>query len=94
MDEVVWTRRARRNLEDIGNYIALDNTAAAERTVRLIAERAAGLADCPRSGRSGSVAGTRELVVTGTPYILVYRIKERIQILRIRHAAQRWPTYP
>jgi addiction module RelE/StbE family toxin len=91
VDDVVWTRRARRNLDDIGDYIAQDNPAAAERTVRRIVEQVSGLAFYPRIGRVGTVEDTRELVISDTPYIAVYRIRERVEVLRIRHGAQRWP---
>ena len=91
MDEVVWTRRARRNLDDIGEYIAQDDPGAAERTIRSIVERVSGLAFYPRIGHEGRVGGTRELVISNTPYIAVYRIKERVEILLVRHSAQRWP---
>ena len=91
MDEVVWTNRARRNLNDIGEYIAQDDPAAAQRTIRRIVEQVAALPFYPRIGREGRVENTRELVIVDTPYIAVYRIKERIEILLIRHAAQRWP---
>jgi len=41
----------------------------------------------------GRVAGTRELVVVGTPYIVVYRIEPAaVVILRVLHGAQRWPS--
>lgn len=93
MDDVVWTRRARRNLDDIGDYIAQDEPAAAERIVRHIVERASGLAIYPLIGRVGRVEGTRELVITGTPYIVIYRVKERVEILRVRHGARRWPLF-
>jgi len=92
MHDVVWTQRARRNLNDIGEHIAQDDPAAAERTVRRIVEQVSGLANCLRIGRTGSVEGTRELVISDTPYIAVYRIKERVEVLRIRHGAQRWPV--
>lgn len=32
---------------------------------------------------------TRELVVAETPDIVVYRVRKRVEILRIRHGAQR-----
>ncbi len=67
MDDVVWTQRARRNLNDIGEYIAQDDPAAAERTVRRIVEQVSGLAYYPRIGRPGRVEGTRELVISDTP---------------------------
>jgi addiction module RelE/StbE family toxin len=91
VDDVVWTRRARRNLDDIGDYIAQVDPAAAERTVRRIVEQVSGLAFYPRIGRVGTVEDTRELVISDTPYIAVYRIRERVEVLRIRHGAQRWP---
>jgi plasmid stabilization system protein ParE len=91
MDEVVWTNRARRNLNDIGEFIAQDDPAAAQRTIWRIVEQVAELTFYPRIGREGRVENTRELVIVDTPYIAVYRIKERIEILLIRHAAQRRP---
>lgn len=91
MDEIAWTRRALRNLNDIGDYIARNDQTAAHGVTDRITRQVSRLASYPRIGRAGSVEGTRELVVSGVPYIVIYRIKERIEILRIRHAAQRWP---
>ncbi len=91
MDEIVWTQRTRRNLDDIGEYIAQDSPGAAEATIRRIVEQVSGLAFYPRIGRVGRVEGTRELIIANTPYIAIYRIRERIEVLRIRHGAQRWP---
>jgi toxin ParE1/3/4 len=46
----------------------------------------------PESRRQGRVADTRELVLTGTPYVLPYRIVgNTIHILRVFHSARRWP---
>ena len=47
----------------------------------------------PELGRSGRVAGTRELLVAGLPYLVVYRISpsHNIEILAVRHATRRWP---
>jgi plasmid stabilization system protein ParE len=42
-------------------------------------------------GRVGRDETTRELVVIGTPYIAVYRLRERIEIITIFHAARKWP---
>jgi plasmid stabilization system protein ParE len=44
------------------------------------------------SGRAGTVAGTRELVIPDTPMIAAYAIDgERAVILAIYHGAQKWP---
>ena len=46
----------------------------------------------PKAGRIGRVAGTREVVVPGTSYLVAYRIVEdMIQVLAILHGAQEWP---
>ncbi len=43
-------------------------------------------------GRIGRVVGTRELIITRTPFILPYRIQgNQIEILAVVHAARRWP---
>jgi plasmid stabilization system protein ParE len=43
----------------------------------------------PASGRPGRLRGTRELVVTGTPYIAAYRVvDDMVTILRVLHGAR------
>ncbi len=91
MDEIVWSEPALQDLDDIGSYIALDSPRAAESVVRRIVETVAALAFHPRMGRMGRDVTTRELVVTGTPYIAVYRLRERIEIITVMHASRKWP---
>ena len=89
---VRWLRRALRNLDEEAEYIARDNPQAAARIVARIAASVDWLANHPASGRSGRVPGTRELVISGTPYIVPYRVRgETVEILRIFHAARKWP---
>ena len=53
------------------------------------------LGENPRVGRPGRWTGTRELVITGTPYIAPYRVRAgAIEILRVFHGAQEWPEKP
>ena len=43
-------------------------------------------------GRPGRVPKTRELVVSGTPYLVIYRVKnDRLEVLRVFHGARQWP---
>lgn len=90
--KLVWTTRALAELDDIFAYVATDNSAAAERLTFTIEAKAQLLLDHPEMGRPGRVDGTREFVVTGTPYILPYRVRDgRVEILAALHASRQWP---
>ena len=90
---IVWTRLADRDLDAIEDYISGDDPAAAIRTVLKIARNVGDLlAEHQGLGRPGRVAGTRELVVPGTPFLVAYRVRAaEVQILRVLHGARRWP---
>lgn len=45
----------------------------------------------PLTHRAGRVEGTRELVVLGTPFIVIYTTNEAVRIVRVLHGAQQWP---
>lgn len=91
--KIVWTEPARQDLRQIFEYIAVDNPKAARKLLTEIKERAVLLQGNPVIGRTGRVDGTRELVITGTHYILPYRVKEnQIQILAVFHGARKWPN--
>ncbi|MFI5094106.1 MAG: type II toxin-antitoxin system RelE/ParE family toxin [Candidatus Acidiferrum sp.] len=90
---VRWLRVALANLEAEADYIAEDNPAAADRVVQRIFRAVALLSKNPSMGRAGRVPGTRELVVPNTPYIIPYRVHAgAIEILRVFHAARKWPN--
>jgi toxin ParE1/3/4 len=81
-----------RRLEDIRERIAADNPTAAIRMIERIRAAVTRLAGSPALGRPGRVAGTRELVIPRTPYIVPYRVNgDVVQIITILHGAQRWP---
>lgn len=89
---VRWLRVALANLEAEADYIAEDNPAAADRFVQRILRATDLLAKNPAMGRPGRVASTRELVIADTPYIIPYRVRANaIEILRVFHAARKWP---
>lgn len=90
--ELKWTPGALRDLDDAGNYVAQDNLQAAEGMAQRIQEAVEYLEKHPALGRSGRLHGTRELVVSGTPLIVVYRVRlDLIQVLRVLHHARKWP---
>lgn len=89
---VVWTLPAIQDLEAIQDYIADRRPAAATCLgKRIFDQTKALLAKNPNVGRLGRVSGTRELVVSRTPYIVVYRVDARVEILAIIHGARDWP---
>jgi len=76
----------------IAEYIAQDNQTAAYAVHEAILRQVGRLAEHPQIGRPGRVEGTRELVVSGMPYIVAYRVTDQdVTILRVLHGAQQWP---
>lgn len=89
---LVWSRRAIRDLEAVRAYVAQDNPTAAQKLGLRLEQATTLLLTQPGLGRPGRVHGTRELVVSGTPYLIPYRVRgQRIEILRVFHTARRWP---
>jgi toxin ParE1/3/4 len=87
-----WTAPALRDLEALGDYIARENPAAAAKAIAQILEHADMLAFHPHAGRVGRVSGTRELVISGTPFIVPYRVRdEDLELLAVFHGARQWP---
>ena len=89
---IVWSPRAIEHLAHLREYIARDNPNAANRIASALLEAVERLAELPNLGRPGRVAGTRELVVSGTPFIIPYRLRgDRLEIVAVFHARQEWP---
>lgn len=89
---VAWTIPAKHALREVGLNICKDNPAAAARVVARVRARVRELSVLPAVGRIGRVDRTRELVVTGTPYVVAYAVADReVHILAVKHAAQNWP---
>jgi toxin ParE1/3/4 len=87
-----WLSSAVRNRFEQLDFIAADNPAAAIRIDEAIEHQTDLLMGHPLMGREGRIAGTRELVIRSSPFILVYRIRrKRIEVLRLLHGAQLWP---
>jgi toxin ParE1/3/4 len=90
--KVEWLPEAEHSLMAQLEWIAEHNPWAALDMGDAIHAAVGRLADYPAMARSGRVAETREMVVVGTPYIVVYRIEpSAVVILRVLHGAQRWP---
>lgn len=89
-----WLPGAIADRAKIARIIAADSPKASRDQGDRIRNQANNLCDHPELGRIGRIAGTRELVIAGTPFLIIYRIRDKpqqIEILRVIHGAQRWP---
>jgi len=89
-----WSPAAAEDLQQLFDYIRVENPAAGLRVTQTIYERASALGAFPYQGRPGRIEGTRELPLPPLPFILVYRVRENldaIEIVNVIHGAQRWP---
>ena len=90
--ELRWTEEAAADLEHITDYLFQNAPERAAELVRGIYNAPAALLTFPSRGRAGKKEGTRELVLSPLPYVVVYQISgEVIHIVRILHGAQKWP---
>ena len=88
---VRWTSVAADDLTSICDFIRKDSSQAALRVGQLVYKGVEALQKFPSRGRPGRVEGTRELVVTGLPYVVDEVHTEAVVILRVLHGAMRWP---
>jgi toxin ParE1/3/4 len=89
---IAWTPAAAADLEQISDYLFDRSPKAAMEVVQRIYQAASTLKKFPDSGRRGRKEDTRELVLTGLPYLVVYDVeRQTVRVLRILHGARRWP---
>ena len=93
MDEkrlLEWSIHSSANIADIRDYIASDNPQAAQNVLDEIRRVVHSLRDFPLLGHMGRRAGTRELVITRYPYLIIYRLDtKKIRILAVVHQSRR-----
>lgn len=90
--DLIWSARAKRDLKEIGTYIAKNNRTAAVAMVKRIVAAAESLLEHPLLGHAGRVTDTRELVVPGASYIVVYQTHRRgLRIVAVMHTSREWP---
>ena len=87
--EIIWSPVARARLQEVRAYVAKDNPEAAGRLAMRIVSLIEVLREHPYLGRTGAKPGIRELVIGGTPYVVLYRVQgKRVIIGTIWHGAQ------
>jgi toxin ParE1/3/4 len=70
-----WTHPANGDFLGIVSWIAANNPAAAATAGRLILGAVEQLRDFPFRGKPGRSPDTRELVIPGLPYLVVYGVE-------------------
>jgi toxin ParE1/3/4 len=90
--QIRWLRKGLRSLEQAYDFLAQENPEAAIQLVLKIRVATEKLANFPTMGRPGRVEGTKELVILGSPYLVIYRVKgQRVEILRVLHGSRKYP---
>ena len=90
--KLIWSAFALSDRDAIFTFIEADNPSSAIMVDERIVAAARRLIDFPASGRVGRIAGTREMVIKGTPYVAAYSVTQSaVRILRVLHGAQAWP---
>ena len=84
-----WRLSAVSDLAEIRDFISESDPEAAGAVVDRVLRSVERLESFPNSGRVGRISGTRELVVPGLPYIVVYTCNDTdVSIIGVFHGAR------
>ena len=90
--ELRWTKEAAADLERIADYLFQHVPDRAAELLRAVYDAPAVLLEFPHRGRPGKKEGTRELVLSPLPYLVVYAVhRDVIFVVPLLHGAQQWP---
>ncbi|WP_150771352.1 type II toxin-antitoxin system RelE/ParE family toxin [Pseudomonas fluorescens] len=87
---VEWRPEARAELRQILEYIGDRNLEAAIELSQAIEVATSTLPEHPYLYRFGRVPDTREIVVHPN-YLVIYQVTDRIEIVSVVHARQKYP---
>lgn len=85
MAQITWTEPALADLDEIAEYIAINNVPAAKKLIALIFAKVSRLADYPESGRvPAELKGLNYREVVVPPCRIFYRIKaDQVIVLHV-----------
>ena len=90
--KIKLTKLAAQDLQSTKDYIGQDKPNAALVVMKRVVEAIENIVTFPSMGRAGRVPHTKELVVSGTPLIIVYQVKQdTLYIVRVIHTDRKWP---
>lgn len=89
-----WLKKALTDLDSSLSYVAENQgEEAAKALAKKLFDAVDSIVQKPTSGRGGRFPGTRELSVSGTKYIIPFRVKGTdVQIMRIFHTSRKPPN--
>jgi len=70
--QIRWEADAISDVIELRKYIEQDNPEAANRVASKLLQSVDKLVEHPLLGKAGRIYKTRELVVSGTPYTIIY----------------------
>ncbi len=90
--KIRWTENAAADLKSVHDYLSRTSADSADEIVDRILSAIDILEQYPNLGRQGRIEKTREFVVTGTRFIVFYRLRDQhVEILGILHGARKLP---
>ena len=92
--QVIWSTEASQQLDEIFNYIAQDNPAAAHRVIDGILGSVQSLESFPELGRRYARPGRNVRFIIHRNYRIAYRIHRNrdVVILFVRHTSRNFPV--
>lgn len=89
---LVWSKRFRDEMRREVSYIKARNPTAAEAVRQRIAKAVRRLRQFPEAGRAWRFAGSRELMIPGLPYIVIYKVVgDEVVVGQLFHASREEP---
>jgi plasmid stabilization system protein ParE len=87
---VIWGKKAFDDLDGIARYLAGQSPETAEKTIDRIQKAISLLSEFPNMGMKIDETGLHRLVISGTPYVIFYRLlPEHVSISGVFHTSQR-----
>ena len=92
MRRIRWAPAAANDLESIHHFLEENRPTYTQSAIQRLYDAARSLKQFSHRGRIGQQNGTRELLVTPLPYIIVYGVEHDIvHIFRIMHTSEDRP---
>jgi toxin ParE1/3/4 len=89
--QLKFTARAFQNIAAAENFISKENPVAAQKVVESIYKTAEKLETYSELGKPGRLAGTRELVLSKYPFIIIYRVRAtQVVVYSVLHQSRRY----